>query len=117
MEDTVDQAHSAVPRTLADIHPGRVPGPYVATAAPAAPTWACSFSGTGPDELHLASFARARLRGPIGEADMAAVLAPAGTCSPTRRSSTGARGERRPAGDAGLRVPDRRAVLRAEGSQ
>jgi hypothetical protein len=33
------------------------------------------FSGTGPDGLHLARFARARL---IGEANMATVLAPAG---------------------------------------
>ena len=42
------------------------------------PSRVCSFSGTGPDGLHLARFARARLRGLIGEADMAAVLALAG---------------------------------------
>jgi hypothetical protein len=42
------------------------------------PSRVCSFSGTGPDGLHLASFARARLRGLIGEADMTAVLALAG---------------------------------------
>jgi hypothetical protein len=41
-------------------------------------SWACSFSGTGPDGLHLARFARARLRGLVGEADMTAVLALAG---------------------------------------
>jgi len=78
MQDTVDQAHSAVPRTLADIIQGDAFGPCVATAAPTAPAWARSFSGTGPDGLHLARFARARLRGLIGEADMATVLAPAG---------------------------------------
>ncbi len=42
------------------------------------PSWACSFSGTGPDGLHLARFARARRRGIISEADMAVVLAAAG---------------------------------------
>jgi len=77
MQNTVDQAHSAVPRTLADIIQDAF-RPCVATAAPTAPAWACSFSGTGPDGLHLARFARARLRGLIGEADMAAVLALAG---------------------------------------
>jgi hypothetical protein len=42
------------------------------------PSRVCSFSGTGSDGLHLARFARARLRGLIGEADMTAVLALAG---------------------------------------
>jgi len=53
----------------------------------------------------------------ISAADMAAVLAATGTCSPMRRSSAGARGELRPAGDAGPRVPDRRAAPRADKSQ
>jgi hypothetical protein len=80
MQDTVDQAHSAVPRTLADIIQDAV-RPCVVTAAPTAPAWACSFSGTGPDGLHLARFARARLRGLIGEADTTSVLALAGDVS------------------------------------
>jgi hypothetical protein len=42
------------------------------------PQWACSFSGTGPDGLHLARFARACRRGLISEADMAIVMAAAG---------------------------------------
>jgi hypothetical protein len=77
MQDTVDQAHSAVPRTLADIIQDTF-RPCVVTAAPTAPAWACSFSGTGPDGPHLARFARARLRGLMGEADMTGVLAAAG---------------------------------------
>ena len=77
MQDTVDQAHSAAPRTLADIHPGRVPGRMWPLLRRQPQPGACSFSGTGADRLHLARFARARLRGLIGEADMAAVLAPA----------------------------------------
>ncbi len=50
MQDTVDQAHSAVPRTLAGIIQDAF-RPCVVTAAPTAPAWACSFSGTGPDGL------------------------------------------------------------------
>jgi len=37
MQDTVDQAHSAVPRTLADIIQDARSGPYVATAAADSP--------------------------------------------------------------------------------
>jgi hypothetical protein len=38
MQDTVDQAHSAVPRTLADIIQDARSGPYVATAAADSPS-------------------------------------------------------------------------------
>ena len=61
MQDTVDHAHSAVPRTLADI----IQDAFRAVCGHCcadSPAWACSFSGTGPDGLHLARFARARLR-------------------------------------------------------
>ena len=67
MQDTVDQAHGAAPRTLADIVEDArraVCGRRCADS----PAWACSFSGTGfsgtgPDGLHLARFAKAHLRG------------------------------------------------------
>ena len=38
------------------------------------PAWPCSFSGTGPDGLHLSRFAAARQRELISEADMTAVI-------------------------------------------
>jgi hypothetical protein len=77
MQDTVDQAHSAVPRTLAGIIQDAF-RTCVVTAAPTAPAWACSFSGTGPDGLTWRGSPGPRLRGLIGEADMTAVLALAG---------------------------------------
>ena len=63
MQDTVDQAHGAVPRTLADIieDARRAACGHCCAGSPA---WARSFSGTGPDGLHLARFAKASLRGP-----------------------------------------------------
>jgi hypothetical protein len=42
------------------------------------PAWARSFSGPGPDGLHLAMFARLASGGLISEADMTAVHAAAG---------------------------------------
>jgi hypothetical protein len=48
MQSTVDQAHAAVPRTLADIIEDArraVCGHCCADS----PAWACSFSGTGPE--------------------------------------------------------------------
>ena len=74
MQDTVDQAHGAVPRTLAGIIQDARRAVYGHCCA-GSPAWACSFSGTGPEGLQLARFARARLRGLIGEADMTALLA------------------------------------------
>jgi hypothetical protein len=52
MQDTVDQTHSAVPRTLADIKDARraVCGRSCADS----PAWTCSLCGTSPDGLHLA---------------------------------------------------------------
>lgn len=55
-------------------HRGRAPG-RVWPLLRRQPGMACSFSGTGPGGLHLARFARARLRGLISEAAMAAMLA------------------------------------------
>jgi hypothetical protein len=72
MQDTVDQAHGAVPRILADIIEDArraVCGHCCADS----PAWRARFPA--PDGLHLARFARARLRGLISEAPMAAKLA------------------------------------------
>jgi hypothetical protein len=72
MRDTVDQAHGAVPRILADIIEDArraVCGHCCADS----PAWRGHFPA--PDGLHLARFARARLRGLISEAPMAAMLA------------------------------------------
>ncbi len=76
MQDTVDQAHSACHAPSPTSSRTRS-GPCVPLLR-RQPSRVCSFSGTGPDGLPLARFARARLRGLIGEADMTAVLAPAG---------------------------------------
>jgi hypothetical protein len=76
MQDTVDQAHNAVPRTLADIIQDAF-RPCVVTAARQLQQGVLIL-GTGPDGLPLARFARARLQGLIGEADMTAVLVLAG---------------------------------------
>ena len=72
MQVTVDQAHGAVPRILADIIEDArraVCGHCCADS----PAWRAHFPA--PDGLHLARFARARLRGLISEAPMAAMLA------------------------------------------
>ncbi len=61
MQDTVDQA-PAPPRTLTQIIKDArraVCGHCLADS----PAWACAFSGTGPDGLHLARFARAQRGG------------------------------------------------------
>jgi len=52
MQDTVDQAPSACPRTLASIikDARRAVCGHRRAGIPA---WACSFSGAGPDRLHL----------------------------------------------------------------
>ena len=52
MTETVDQAQDRPPRALA----GTIEDARRATCGPC---WAYSFSGTGPDGLHLARFARA----------------------------------------------------------
>jgi hypothetical protein len=72
MQVTVDQAYGAVPRILADIIEDArraVCGHCCADS----PAWRAHFPA--PDGLHLARFARARLRGLISEAPMAAMLA------------------------------------------
>jgi hypothetical protein len=55
MQDTVDQAHSAVPCTRAGIKDARraVCGYSCADS----PAWTCSLCGTGLDGLHLAGSA------------------------------------------------------------
>ena len=58
MTETVDQAQTRPPRALAGI----IEDARRATCGHCwadGPGWACSFSGTGPDGLHLARFARA----------------------------------------------------------
>ena len=57
MTETVDQAQARPPRALA----GTIEDARRATCGHCradGPTRACSFSGTGPDGLHLARFAR-----------------------------------------------------------
>jgi hypothetical protein len=57
MTETVDQAQARPPRALA----GTIEDARRATCGHCradGPARACSFSGTGPDRLHLARFAR-----------------------------------------------------------
>jgi hypothetical protein len=58
MTETVDQAQAQPPRALAGIieDAWRATGGHCCADGPG---WACSFSGTGPDGLHLTRFARA----------------------------------------------------------
>jgi hypothetical protein len=56
MTETVDQAQARPPRALAGIEDAR--RATCGHCRADGPAWACSFSGTGPDGLHLARFAR-----------------------------------------------------------
>ena len=58
MTETVDRAQAQPPRSLAGIIED-VRRAACGHCWADGPAWACSFSGTGPDGLHLARFARA----------------------------------------------------------